>query len=100
MLKSKDFLITQVMLIFTEIVVLFHTKANFTFMVVQITQTKFPSLIATIQKHVPVLSLILLVEHVKVTAIIYFFAFQLKIIDCAIKQKVLYLKNGGNGSLS
>ena len=80
-----------------KIVVQFHIKTSFTFMAVQIIRTKYIGLIVTIQKYVPVLSLILSVERVQVITIIYFFVFQLKISDCVINQKVLYLTNGGSG---
>ena len=80
-----------------RIVALFHIETSFIFTAVQIIRTKYSSLIVTIQKYVPVLSLILLVERVQVTTIIYFSVFQLKISDCVINQKALYLKNGGSG---
>ena len=50
------------------------------------------------QKYIPVLSLILLLEHVQVITTLYFSALQLKINDYAINQKVLCLINGGSGS--
>ena len=46
------------------------------------------------------LNSILLVGHVQETIILYFFAFQLSINACVINQTVLYLKNGGSGSLT
>ena len=66
-------------------------------MAVQTIRTRYLNLIVTIQKYGPVLSLILLVERVQVTTIIYFSVFQLKISDCVINQKALYLTNGGSG---
>ena len=67
-------------------------------MAVQIIQAKSLSLIVMSQNYIPVLSLISLAELVQVTTTILFYAFQLKISDCAINQKVLYLKSGGSGS--
>ena len=88
---------SQMTLLLPKTVALFHIETSFTFMVVQIIRTKYSSLIVTIRKYVPVLSLILLVERVQVTTIIYFSVFQLKISDCVINQKALYLTNGGSG---
>ena len=82
----------------SEIVVLLHIETGSTFMVVQIIEIKSLSLVVMSQKYMPDSSLILSVEHVGVTTIIYFSAFQLKTADCVINQKVLCLTNGGSGS--
>ena len=83
-----------------KIAALFHIETSFIFTVVQVIRTKSWSLIVTIQKYTSVLSLILLVERVKVTAILYFSAFRKKTIGCVINQTVLYLNIGGSGSRS
>ena len=88
---------SQMMPLLPKIVALFRIETSFTFMVVLIIRPRYLSLIVTIIKDGPVLSLILLVERVQVTTIIYFSVFQLKTSDCVINQKTLYLTNGGSG---
>ena len=97
MVKQTGSLSSQMTLLLPKIVALFHTETSFTFMAVRIIRTKYLSLIVMIQKFGPVLSSILSGERVQVTTMIYFSVFQLKISDCVINQKALYLTNGGSG---
>ena len=81
-----------------KIVVLFHIKTSYTFTAVQIIQKEFSILVVRDQKYITGLSLILLVELVQVTTIIYFCAFQMKKSDYVTNLKALYQCNGGSGS--